>query len=321
MPDYFDKGFVVREQAWHGKATLLGDWPGSVDEAWEAGFGWEPAERLLSFTDKDGEQRIVDGRKALVRDDDESFLADVGDGFTPVSNRTLLEILDVVLSETGVRFDSVGSADGGRKVWAVAYLDEGTVLPGDITPTHPFLSMQNAHDGSSSLALLHGSIREVCANTWIANRNSASREGRIFSFRHTSRINERIDEAKAAVLCTRTSFADYLAMCGWLADRQVDAGTVEDFLDEFIPVPPAGLTTERVQANVQRSRETFRDNLFTSPTLDGVPMTGYRLFQAATEYADHLRGYRNADSYVGRTLLRPEPLKEKAVAIIRRVTR
>jgi hypothetical protein len=49
--------------------------------------------------------------------------------------------------------------------------------------------------------------------------------------------------------------------------------------------------------------------------------SAYGLVQAAGEYLDHARSYRTQDSYLGRTLLRPEPLKAKAVALARRVTR
>ncbi len=46
---------------------------------------------------------------------------------------------------------------------------------------------------------------------------------------------------------------------------------------------------------------------------------GYGLVQAAGEYLDHARGFRNSDTHLGRTLLRPEPLKVKAVKLVRQV--
>ena len=39
------------------------------------------------------------------------------------------------------------------------------------------------------------------------------------------------------------------------------------------------------------------------------------LVNTAVEYLDHARGYRNSDTYLGRTILKPEPLKAKAVKI------
>jgi phage/plasmid-like protein (TIGR03299 family) len=43
MPAYFESGFCVRQPSWHGKETLLADYPESWDEArMSAGLMWEP---------------------------------------------------------------------------------------------------------------------------------------------------------------------------------------------------------------------------------------------------------------------------------------
>jgi len=47
--------------------------------------------------------------------------------------------------------------------------------------------------------------------------------------------------------------------------------------------------------------------------------TALGLMNCATEYLDHLRAYKSKDTYVTRTLLRPEPLKAKALQIIKAV--
>ena len=36
----------------------------------------------------------------------------------------------------------------------------------------------------------------------------------------------------------------------------------------------------------------------------------------AVEYLDHARGYRNTDTYLGRTILKPEPMKAKAIKLV-----
>jgi hypothetical protein len=38
---------------------------------------------------------------------------------------------------------------------------------------------------------------------------------------------------------------------------------------------------------------------------------------AAFEYLDHLRGWRNRETYLGRCVLRPEPAKARVVAQVR----
>jgi len=58
--------------------------------------------------------------------------------------------------------------------------------------------------------------------------------------------------------------------------------------------------------------------IFDGPTIpEAHRNTAYGLVQAGIEYLDHLRSYRNSDTYLGRTLLRDEPLKRKLVPMVR----
>ena len=45
--------------------------------------------------------------------------------------------------------------------------------------------------------------------------------------------------------------------------------------------------------------------------------TGLGMMYAGVEYLDHLRGYRNQSTYLGRTLLRDEPLKSRLIPMIK----
>ena len=81
------------------------------------------------------------------------------------------------------------------------------------------------------------------------------------------------------------------------------------------PSPAGDIVSQRVRDNIDRARAIFRSLYLDSPTTQGVRGSAYGLVQAAGEYLDHVRGYRSHDSSLGRTLLRPEPLKAKAVAI------
>jgi len=41
------------------------------------------------------------------------------------------------------------------------------------------------------------------------------------------------------------------------------------------------------------------------------------VFNASVEFLDHVRGYRNQDTYLNRTMLRAEPMKAKSLTLIR----
>lgn len=54
-----------------------------------------------------------------------------------------------------------------------------------------------------------------------------------------------------------------------------------------------------------------------SVTTEAHRGTALGLFDASTEYLDHVRDFRNRDTYLNRTLLRPEPMKARALTLIR----
>ena len=82
--------------------------------------------------------------------------------------------------------------------------------------------------------------------------------------------------------------------------------------------PPQGLVTDRVTRNVEEARQALRF-IFESKTTEQVAHTGYGLVQAAGEYLDHVRNARSWETRLNRTLIRPEPLKHRALSLIREV--
>jgi len=90
----------------------------------------------------------------------------------------------------------------------------------------------------------------------------------------------------------------------------------ELFVTEFIPLPPQGLITDRVARNVEEARQALR-LIFESKTTEQVAGSAYGLMQAAGEYLDHVRTARSWETRLNRTLIRPEPLKHRALSLIR----
>jgi len=72
--------------------------------------------------------------------------------------------------------------------------------------------------------------------------------------------------------------------------------------------------------NVEEARKALHA-ILASPTTEGIANTGYGLVQAAGEYLDHVRRARSWESRLGRTLIRPEPLKAKALTLVRQITK
>ena len=69
-----------------------------------------------------------------------------------------------------------------------------------------------------------------------------------------------------------------------------------------------------------RPREGIERLIFESKTTQQVAGTAYGLVQAAGEYLDHVRTARSWETRLNRTLIRPEPLKHRALSLVREIT-
>jgi len=302
---------------------VLEDYPTDWDDARrKAGLEWEPT--LVPVYQRVADSPVigqiqyleVPSHRVVTRSDNGKPLGVVTDTFELISHATMGEILEALLGE-GLKFETAGSLQEGAKVWALVYLDEPMAVCGDNTPSYPFVALLNAHDGSGACKALPTAVRVVCMNTYNAASMLGDRSGNQFVFRHTANVKDRIEEAKATMRGVRDDFAAWTQLAEELFGMPVDEVKLNHFVEEFLPAPPPGTSSERVIGNVDKARLAFKSIYLDGTTTEAHRGTGLGLVDAAVEYLDHVRGYRNSDSYMGRTLLRPEPLKQRAVQLVR----
>jgi phage/plasmid-like protein (TIGR03299 family) len=325
MPANVESMFSVRQMPWHREGTILADYPGTWAEARVlAGLDWDPiATEVYACTGIDRSTLTevyeqVEGWKAISRSDTGTVLSINKDSYTVISHREMGEIVEAVLAQPNVKWETAGVLDGGRAVWCLALLDEPVTLPGDDSPTLPYLAITNRHDGTAACALRATAVRIVCANTFRAAELEGERTGATFSFIHRSSWKTRIEEARKAVTGARAEMHRYTELATELLGIPVTPRQRELFITEFIPMPPQGLVTDRVARNVDEARQALR-MIFESKTTEQVAHTAYGLVQAAGEYLDHVRAARSWETRLNRTLIRPEPLKHRALSLIRDV--
>jgi phage/plasmid-like protein (TIGR03299 family) len=324
MADYFDTGFTVRTASWHGKETLLAEAPEDWDDArMAAGLMWEP--RLVPLYYRDGDGNFVEDPAArrVERDDSGAGIGTVSGTFELVTHAEMGQIMEPVLAQPGCKLDTMGSVREGRMVYASVLLDEPYTIRGDVDGfgdpvlTLPYFAILNSHDGTGACKGLFTQVRVVCANTVQASAADGDRTGAQFTLRHTSGVKARISEARDVVDGCRAEAARWREVAEQLALIKVSPAQQMQFLSEFIPMPPAGVVSDRVRANVERDQARFLHVLRDSATNCEMQFTGLGLVNASVEYLDHLRGFRNQDTLVGRQLLGTEPLKAKAVRLVR----
>ena len=324
MPANIESMFSVRQMPWHQEGTILADYPGSWAEARTlAGLDWDPVTTevyAVTGITPDGTEvyEPIQGWKAISRSDTGAVLSLNKDTYTVIGHAEMGEIIEAVLAQPGVKWETAGVLDGGKAVWCLALLDEPVTLPGDDSPTLPYLAITNRHDGTAACALRATAVRIVCANTFRAAELEGERTGTTFSFIHKASWRNRIEEARKAVTGARTEMARYQELASELLAIRVTPVQRELFITEFIPKPPEGLITNRVARNVDEARQALR-MIFDSKTTEQVAHTAYGLVQAAGEYLDHVRNARSWETRLNRTLIRPEPLKHRALSLARDV--
>jgi phage/plasmid-like protein (TIGR03299 family) len=324
MPANVETMFSVRHMPWHQQGTVVQDYPGTWNEARTlAGLDWDPiTSPVYNVTgiNPDGTEHYepISDWKCICRSDTGAVLSVNRDTYTLIDHGEMGEIVEAVLAQPNVRWETAGVLDTGRSVWCLALLDEPIELPGDISLTLPYLAITNRHDGTGACALRATAVRIVCANTFRATELEGERTGTTFSFVHKSGWRNRIDEARAAVTGARTEMARYADLARELLAIPINSIQRELFVTQFIPMPPQGLITDRVARNVEEARNAVR-LLFQSTTNEQIAGTGYGLVQAAGEYLDHVRRAHSWETRLNRTLIRPEPLKHRALALVREI--
>ncbi len=302
MPANVESMFSVREMPWHREGLILPDYPGSWNQARTlAGLDWDPVTSevyALAGINPDGTPHYerVGGWKSISRSDTGAVLSINRDSYTIIDHAEMGEIVEAVLAQPSVKWETAGVLDDGRSVWCLALLDEPLTLPGDTSPTLPYLAITNRHDGTAACALRATAVRIVCANTFRAAELEGERTGATFSFIHKSSWRNRIDEARQAVTGARREMRRYSELAA-----------------ELLAIPVTA------KQRVEEARKALR-LLFDSPTNEQIAGTAYGLVQAAGEYLDHVRTARSWETRLNRTLIRPEPLKHRALTLVREVT-
>ncbi|MFI7399053.1 DUF932 domain-containing protein [Streptomyces sp. NPDC049541] len=324
MPANVESMFSVREMPWHREGLVLDQHPTTWDEARQlAGLTWDPITEAvyeLRGIDETGQPLYepIKGWQRIARSDTSATLWINRDTYAVIDHGEMGEIVEAVLAQPNVKWETAGVLDEGRSVWCLALLDEPIVLPGDDTVTLPYLGITNRHGLPGGCTARATAVRIVCGNTFRAAELEGDRTGTTFSFVHKRGWRNRVDEARDAVTGARREMRAYEQLARELLTLPISTRQRELFVREFIPMPPAGLVTDRVASNVEEARQAIRAVL-ASPTTAAVAHTAYGLVQAAGEYLDHVRRSRTWETRLNRTLIRPEPLKAQALKLAREV--
>ncbi len=286
MPALVETMFSVREKPWHGVGQVVAEAPDSETALELAGLGWNVIQKDIRTTD---DAEAIAGFKANVRESDGSVLGIVTDRYKVVQNREAFAFTDELLGE-GVRYETAGSLQGGRRTWMLARLPHQYIINGD--EVSPYLVFMNSHDGSGSIKVAMTPVRVVCSNTLNLALSTAKRS---WSCNHTGDITGKMNEARETLLYA----GQYMAELGKAFDRlnqiKLSDGKVAEFINALIPETPDASPQQK--RNIKRMRDDMKMRYHDAPDLQGTGKNAYRFINAVSDFATHAKPLRERANY------------------------
>lgn len=168
MPANVETMFYVRQTPLHGFGINVNEALKSEDALKVAGLDWTVNQTKI-FTN---ENMLKPNYKANVRSTDGKILGVVTDRYKVVQNEEAFSFADSLLGQ-GVRYETAGSLQEGKKVWLLAKMPEKFKILGD--EVTPYLVFFNSHNGPEAIKVAMTPVRVVCQNTLNLALNTAKR--------------------------------------------------------------------------------------------------------------------------------------------------
>ena len=277
--------FYTREKPWHGLGTMVAEAPNSKDALRLAGLNWKVLQEPVYTENKE----LIQGYKANVRDTDRKVLGVVTDRYKVIQNEEAFAFTDTLLGE-GVRYETAGSLQEGRRVWMLARLPREFIIGGE--RISPYMVFSNTHDGSGAVKTALTPIRVVCNNTLNLALRTAKRS---WSMIHTGDISGKIEEAKNTLLLAD----EYMTALGQefenLRKIKLSEKQVLDYIKILLPMEENYSLLQK--RGVEKLRADMKMRYFDAPDLNDVGNNGYRFVNAVSDFATHSTPRRKTANY------------------------
>ena len=297
---------------WHGLGQALT--PDASIETWtrEAGLNYTVNESPVLFqTDAATMPEEFKGRKVLHRSDTGGALAVVSDGYRVVQPADVMGFFGKLVELGGFQMETAGVLSHGRRVWALAKVNQGAdVIEGDTV--RPYVLLGTSYDGTMATVAKFTSIRVVCNNTITA---ALGREhGGTVRVLHSERFNP--DAVRMELGIVGDNWERFLVQSRKLAGETMSK--IE--ADAFVTALLEPFHNSRMDLKETRGYKRIMD-LFSGQAIGadipGVAGTRWAMLNAVTELVDHERGRSTNTRIESAWFGTGAVLKNKALELLR----
>lgn len=217
----------------------------------------------------------------------------VGTRYKLFSNEELFDFGDVLTNDRR-RWETAGSLNGGRKVFATLVATDDLVLDpnGAADAIRKYLMLTTSHDGSGKIIAKKVDTRVVCWNTL---NIALGEQGAEFSIRHTQKLEERIAEARKALGFSELYDDKFESEAKALFEAEMTLTQFESIVMDIFPEP---------EEDVRGSQKKWDDKMDTllniwqnsTGSVENLPNSAWKGLQVLTEHNQWFRGIRNDDA-------------------------
>lgn len=300
--------FYTRVAPWHGLGVCVEDALSSSEAIEQSGLNWNVIQRPIMTSN----YNPIPGYKANIRDIDKKVLGVVTDRYKVVQNSEAFAFTDSLLGE-GVRYETAGALQEGRKIWLLAKLPEKYIMEGE--QIEPYLVFSSSHDGNGAIKVAMTPVRVVCQNTLNIALAMAKRT---WSTVHVGDLARKMDDAHNTLLLAENYMGRLGAEFSRLSKIKLTDAKVIEYVDMLLPMNDN--PTDIHKKNIARIREDLKLRYFDAPDLKGiVGKNAYRFICAVSDFATHAKPLRETTSYRENMFAKTvdgNPLIDKAYEII-----
>lgn len=300
--------FYTREKPWHGLGIRVAEAPSSEEALRLAGLDWQVKQEPV-YTDT-GE--AISGYKANIRDRDRRVLGVVTDRYKIIQNQEAFAFTDALLGK-GVRYETAGSLQGGRRVWLLARLPKEYIISGE--QVSPYLVFSNTHDGSGAVKVALTPVRVVCCNTLNLALDTAKRS---WSMIHTGNIRDKLQEAEDTLFMAEAYMMQLGKEFGNLQRQKITDRQVAEYIEMLLPLEKDATAIQN--KNITKLREDMAHRYYDAPDLQGTGKNAYRFLNAVSDFATHAKPLRRTANHKENLFMRTmdgNPLIDKAYQLVK----
>lgn len=269
---------------WHSLGQQLT--PGASIETWtvQAGLNYTVLESPVLFkTPATTEPQCWPNRKVLHRSDTGAPLAVVSDGYRVVQPGEVMGFFGKLAEIGGFELETAGALSYGRRVWALAKVNEGADIVGGDT-VRPYLLLGTSYDGTMATVAKFTAVRVVCNNTIVQALGEGNREVRVL---HSERFDA--DKVRMELGIVADNWERFLVQSRQLAGVPMAAEEADSFVQELLKPYHTGRLALDQTRGYKRIMQLFEGAAIGSG-IDGVQGTRWGMLNAVTEMIDHERG-------------------------------